>query len=368
MAMAALRSFTSPCRAFSALWVLAAAFFLLPAAADAAQLPKVAIAAAAETDPGALAFKDPQARLLATGRFAAVDLVDVMTATPTLGQLQAYDAVMTWSNYSYASGDALGDLLADYVDSGGGVVVAVFANTSTQVDRYLGGRWISGGYEIVPGRGSVIAFSPATLGAIHDPGHPTVAGVTSFDGGTGSFRPYRTTLSSHGVEIASWNDGKTLVAVSSQWPTRVDLGFVPSSAVADPAFWVPGTDGDLLLANAMSYAAGQSTLGPRLSAAGLVAGQQVTLTVDEATPGGLVAFAYSAAGPGPTSVSVSGCGILTVELSQPIRLLSPMVADPMGQAVMSARVPAGAGGVAVWIQAFDAASCRTSNLLAEVVG
>jgi len=341
---------------------------LLAPGIAAAQLPRVAIAAAADTAPNSTEFTDPRDRLLASGRFAAVDLLEVMTATPTLSQLQAYDAVLTWSNYSYADGDALGDVLADYVDAGGGVVVAVFANTSTQVDRYLGGRWITGGYEVVPGRGSVVAFSPAGLGAIHDPAHPTVAGVSSFHGGSGSFRPYRRTLSSHGVEIASWDDGKTLVAVSSLFLTRVDLGFLPPSDAADPAYWASGTDGDKLLANAMSYAAGQATLGPRLSVAGLVAGQTAVLTVEEATPNRLVGFAYSAVGPGPSTAAVAGCGNLSVSLSRPIRLLGPMLADASGTAVLSVPVPAAASGRDVWLQALDSVSCRLSNPVAATVG
>ncbi len=350
--------------------LLAALSFLslLAPLAGAAQQPRVAIAAAADQGAASPHFTDPQARLIATGRFAVVDLVDVMSSTPSLAQLQAYDAVLTWSNFSYHDGDALGDALADYVDAGGGVVVATFANTSTQPDRYLGGRWISGGYEIIPGRGDVVAFVHATLGAIHHPTHPTVAGVTSFDGGSGSFRPYRTSLSSHGVEVASWSDGKTLVAVSTSWSTRVDLGFVPPSAVADPAFWTPGTDGDLLLANALEYAAGQATVGPRLSVSGLVAGQTAVLTVVHATPGGLVGLGSSLTGPGPSQVVISGCGSQTLLLSRPIRAQPPALADPGGTALFQAPVPPGAAGRSVWLQAFDPASCRASNALAEVIG
>ena len=61
--------------------------FLLLAAAglSAAQLPRVAIAASADPSAASAHFTDPQTRLLASGRFAAVDLVEVMAATPTSG-------------------------------------------------------------------------------------------------------------------------------------------------------------------------------------------------------------------------------------------------------------------------------------------
>ena len=81
-----------------------------------------------------------------------------------------------------------------------------------------------------------------------------------------------------------------------------------------------------------------------------------------------MAFAYSVTGPGPAAVTVSGCGPQTVELSRPILLLGPMLADANGQAVLRVPVPPGAGGRSVWLQAFDAVSCRLSNALAETIG
>jgi len=48
------------------------------------------------------------------------------TYTPSLAELMAYDAIFVWGSASL-SGDLFGDVLADYVDAGGGVVIAVFA-------------------------------------------------------------------------------------------------------------------------------------------------------------------------------------------------------------------------------------------------
>jgi hypothetical protein len=60
--------------------------------------------------------------LQAYGDLGAIDMYDAQTATPTLGQLLPYDVVVTWSNYNYANSTAIGNVLADYVDSGGKVV------------------------------------------------------------------------------------------------------------------------------------------------------------------------------------------------------------------------------------------------------
>ena len=50
----------------------------------------------------------------------SVDLFDAMSATPTLNDLNPYNLVLTWSNDPYADADALGNVLADYQDSGVG--------------------------------------------------------------------------------------------------------------------------------------------------------------------------------------------------------------------------------------------------------
>ena len=49
---------------------------------------------------------------------------------PTVNDLLAYDVVISWSNYSYPDAVAAGDLLADYVDAGGRLILSVF-NFST---------------------------------------------------------------------------------------------------------------------------------------------------------------------------------------------------------------------------------------------
>lgn len=81
-----------------------------------------------------------QAGLTATGLF---DTVDVLTDNPSLGQLSAYAAVFTWSNIPYSDPIALGDVLADYVDAGNGVVASTYAFTSPW---WMQGRMATDGY------------------------------------------------------------------------------------------------------------------------------------------------------------------------------------------------------------------------------
>ena len=222
--------------------------------------PRVAIVAAADA-AGGPRYTDPQAKLQGTGLFSAVDIIDARLTTPTLADLQQYDAIMTWSNFDYANSTTLGDNLADYVDAGGGVVVTIFANTNQGVNRTLQGRWQSGGYEIIPSAaGATTTGGNHALGAILIPGHPILDGVNSFLGGTTSWRPATTTLAAHGVKVALWTDDKTLVATSTQFPGRVDLGMYPPSDAVNASWWVSASDGARLMANALIFAAG--TGGP----------------------------------------------------------------------------------------------------------
>jgi hypothetical protein len=212
----------------------------------------VAICASASTVPSDCRFTDVQSKLIASGQFNSVALLDCVTTTPSLVQLQAYDAVITWSNFTYLNGAALGDVLADYVDAGGGVVVAVFANSDTMANRFLGGRWQTG-YEVILDQGTTTT-GPATLGTVLLPSHPVMTGVTNFSGGTSSFRPTLTALEVGSITIATWSDGRILVAEGAN-PKRIDLGFYPPSSACSSGFWTQGTDGDKLLANALAHVA-----------------------------------------------------------------------------------------------------------------
>ncbi|NIW98397.1 MAG: hypothetical protein GWN13_09185, partial [Phycisphaerae bacterium] len=74
---------------------------------------------------------DVQDKLLSTGLFSSVSVVNIATVTPTLAELQAFDAALVYSDGpGYNDPVLFGDNLADYVDGGGGVVCAVFSTAS----------------------------------------------------------------------------------------------------------------------------------------------------------------------------------------------------------------------------------------------
>ncbi|QDV05229.1 hypothetical protein Poly30_07250 [Planctomycetes bacterium Poly30] len=220
--------------------------------------PRVAIAAAAANDPTDCRFTGLQQKLMQTQRFAVVDILDVATRLPTLQEFEAYDAIITWSNVPYYDSDFLGTRLADYVDGGGGVVVAGFANYSTSPGMYLGGRWLTGGYEIIEHTAG-LQSGPATLGQVLDASHPIGQGVTNI---SGMFmgRPFlmENWALAQGHVVLEWDDGRMLAAVSDTNFRRADLGLYPVDSDCVSGFLDANGDGVTLIANALLHVAGGS--------------------------------------------------------------------------------------------------------------
>ncbi len=234
-------------------------------------LPDVAIVAAASntTMPETnTRFTDARDKLLATGKFNSVSIYNATRfnpdgGTPSLATLQQWDAVLVWSNDSFDDAVAMGDVLADYVDAGGGVVVAVFANTSTNVARFLQGRWQQGDYIAIPQNGGFVQGA-GELGQVLIPDHPIMDNVQTFvtrwdvtDQGLifGGYKPANLSVTPGSTIVAKWNTGHSLVVLSPN-PRVVELGFHPvSSDVNEFAYWDAATDGDLLMANALCFVA-----------------------------------------------------------------------------------------------------------------
>ena len=157
--------------------------------------------------------------------------------TPTLGQLSVYEAVIVMNNNTFFDPIALGNVLADYIDVGGGVVTTE-ASFATGFD--LQGRFITDGYSpFIAGPGPL---GSANLGT-YDPTHPIMAGVTTMFGDL-LIDP---SLETGANLIASWDNGFHCVA------TKGNVAAI-NIFVAEPGYWTG--DVPLLLANAVNSVAG----------------------------------------------------------------------------------------------------------------
>lgn len=108
------------------------------------------------------------------------------------------------------------------------------------------------------------------------------------------------------------------------------------------------------------------TAGFHLSVSNFIAGQTATIHANGATDGGQVGIAYSLAGPGPATVNTGICGLISVDLSYPIKLLGFYTASG-GSVDVGVNIPAGGQGHTVWLQAMDVSTCELSNPLAETI-
>jgi hypothetical protein len=185
-----------------------------------------------------------KAVLASTGHFLAanIDIIDAAYSTPSLATLKNYDAVLVWSNRRFLNSKLLGNTLADYVDQGGGVVIATYA---------LSGNWWG-----IAGRISTEGMSPfavslnyAGLSGILDlqasnVSHPILAGVFNASYWVNSNTP-SPPLTLGATLIAKDTSGNNLVSVNAN-NTIVGIAFYPGYVQS-------GGGADLIIANALDF-------------------------------------------------------------------------------------------------------------------
>ncbi len=147
---------------------------------------------------------------------------------PPLSLLQQYDVVIVGENYivSQPLRDAFGNVLADYSDTGGGVVCAWVTDYQT---GGIQGRWDWEDYN--PTEAIGLYFTVTTLGTVYEPGHPILEGVTDF---TNQFSYTSTSLNAESVLVADLSSGE--IGISYQdyghhnpfTGRTVDLAMFPS--------------------------------------------------------------------------------------------------------------------------------------------
>jgi hypothetical protein len=170
---------------------------------------------------------------------------------PTLAELMQYPAVMVYSDYAFNDPVAMGNVLADYVDAGGGVVLAAFSFNSSSG---IAGRLQTGGYLPVT-QGNL--GSGVNLDLVADlPAHPILQGISSFNGGSGSYHNAPISINSGATRVAHWSNGQPLVATKQSGAGQVvALNFYPPSDAVNSSYWRSTTDGAHLMANALLWAA-----------------------------------------------------------------------------------------------------------------
>jgi hypothetical protein len=143
-----------------------------------------------------------QAQLQAFPDVAVVDVFDSCVATPALDQLTSYDMVVSMDNSGHLDPVAYGNVLADYVDSGGVVFQYAYDNEEALKVR---GRFESGEYApFIPGNND---NDPVSLGEF-DAASPLMQGVTTLTSDSNT----TPTLAPGATLVAKWSDGRNLLA------------------------------------------------------------------------------------------------------------------------------------------------------------
>ncbi len=259
-----------------------------------ASVPSVLVAAS--PGGGADWINDVEAKLDATGLVAA-DTFLTNGGTPTLAELQSYDAVLIFTDAGVSDPATFGDNLGQYIDGGGAVVDATFTPNVP----------ITGGftaYELYSMSGQSNGANLG-IGTINVPGHPTLSGVSSFDGGTASFHNVAGTIAAGATVIAEYTTGDPFIIVDENVgpanTRRTFLNFYPPSIDARDDFWDTTSDGALIMANALRWTANFSD-GPSVLIVGAPGNPDWILDVEakiEST-GSLSADTFLSSGGTPT--------------------------------------------------------------------
>ena len=124
-----------------------------------------------------------ETNLVSTGLFTSsnIDILAMTSAPPSLATLGIYDCVIAWTNSSPPNPAAQGDRLKEYVDAGGGVVLAVYGYSSPTNPWELQGGITNPGYSPFDLTTSPLTVFPRSLNfATALTTHPILNGVSDF--------------------------------------------------------------------------------------------------------------------------------------------------------------------------------------------
>ena len=200
-------------------------------------------------------INDVQNKLVLTNLFENVDIVDVQNSTPSLSSIINYDSIITFSDQAYFNSEDLGNLIADYIDSGKGVITCVF---ELALVSFLQGRWELEGYSPLY-RELQSGGNGLHLGKVFIPNHPIMNEVKTFNGGGQSIHgPGEPTA--YTSVIAEWSNEYPLILEKFKKTNGspisgrcIGLNFFPPSEDGFDGGWLSNTDGAKIMGNALLY-------------------------------------------------------------------------------------------------------------------
>lgn len=166
-------------------------------------------------------------------------------STCTAAELLDQDVIVVYSDQAFVDPSGLGDMLADFVDQGGAVIIAT--NALAQGTEGLGGRFMNEDYSPLKSASATSAGAASALG-VYSATHPLMSGVSS-----ASALSHLDVFTTGGdVEVvAAWGSGEEFVAVKRQEPAPIAGRVVAVNAPLEDGQW--SGDVDEIVTNAIQW-------------------------------------------------------------------------------------------------------------------
>lgn len=294
-----------------------------------------------------------------TGRSAQQRSLPQVGASQSTWPVWRATAAAGWPALEF-DGDAAiwGDAAAEFGTLSVARTILVVAYAGTGADQ----RYVFDGSQVV-GRNALMAGQ-----ASFNPGRWQVwtgtSAVVSTDVGYEALQVHTVSLASGSQQ--HWIDG--VLQATGQSGLNSLYGFTAGNRYTLDSGWV-GLIAEILVYSELLVQDDREAieayllskyLAPRpvLAYDQLVAGAPIRFEVTGCTPGRAVIVAASTFGPGPLATRWG-----TAQLTPPLHLLPPSIADAGGLAFQTAMVPATAAGLTLWLQALDHGSGTFSGLV-----
>jgi subtilisin family serine protease/sugar lactone lactonase YvrE len=187
-----------------------------------------------------------EAALISTGLFTGTE-IDILDSpfTLSLADLLPYDAVLVWVNVNFSNPQQIGDVLKEYVDAGGGVVLATYSLSQSWA---IQGGILNGNYSPFLPAPQQSVSGTLDLSSITVPGHRIFAGISANPTYWFNFNYSNPTLNAGGKLLARDTAGNRVVAEN---PSGGVVGIVVYPGLLDQA----NAETKRLFANALYYVA-----------------------------------------------------------------------------------------------------------------
>ncbi len=201
--------------------------------------------------------------LNSSGRFGTVTAAGII---PEANQMLQYDAILVFSWSEWSDENLVGNRLADFVDSGGNLMIAVAANVWDGMPLVLGERRdITGTYRI-HGRfddEDYWLMKPAYtdqpfcyfMDTVYESQHPIMAGINSVR--CSNKLTNSAVVDTSATRLANFHDGTPIIAIKElKKGRRVDVSYAVFDNTIYPPYGIDtSSDADQLVVNAMSWLA-----------------------------------------------------------------------------------------------------------------